>query len=285
MNAFAPAAATVPDHVDRGPAFTLPKSGKVERLPFTIKIVQSEIELLKAIRVRHTAYGRHLPELGEALKEPEAMDFDADVTILLAESKLDGSPLGTARIQTNAFRPLSVERSIELPAHMQGHRLAEVTRLGVETGRIGREVKIALVKASFMYCERNAIEWAIAAGRAPIDQQYEALLFSDLYQDQGFVPLKHAGNIPHRVMAFEIGTGHARWTAARHPLLDFFSNTEHPDISVDRRESLAMGAAGCTMGPGLADATTAENGSVDDNGAASLYSYSNTISSDRHDNA
>ncbi|HYC43344.1 MAG TPA: hypothetical protein VEB70_10200 [Noviherbaspirillum sp.] len=235
---------TVPHRILGGHALTLPGTGKVERLPFTIRIVQTESELLKAIRVRHTAYARHLPELGEALKEPEAMDFDADVTILLAESKLDGSPLGTARIQTNAFRPLSVERSVDLPAHMQGHRLAEVTRLGVETGRIGRVVKIALVKASFMFCERSGIEWAIAAGRAPIDQQYEALLFSDVYPDQGFVPLQHAGNIPHRVMAFEIGTGHARWSAACHPLLDFFSNTEHPDISVDRREPLPMAATG-----------------------------------------
>lgn len=244
MNKFAPqTAAAVPHRIHGGLAFTLPDTAKVERLPFTIRIVQSESELLKAIRVRHTAYARHLPELGEALKSPEAMDFDTDVAVLLAESKLDGSPLGTARIQTNVFRPLSVERSIDLPGHMQGRRLAEVTRLGVETGRIGRIVKVALVKASFMYCERHGVEWAIAAGRSPIDQQYEALLFSDIYPDQGFVPLQHAGNIPHRVMAFEIGTGHARWTAARHPLLDFFSNTEHPDISIDRREPVASMAA------------------------------------------
>jgi hypothetical protein len=215
---------------------------KVERLPFTIRVVQSESDLFKAIRVRHTAYSRHLPELGESLKEPEALDYDSDVAVLLAESKLDGSPLGTARIQTNSARPLCVEQSIALPDHMQGHRLAEVTRLGVETGRIGRLVKVALVKASFMYCERNGIEWAIAAGRSPIDQQYEALLFSDIYPGQGFVPLQHAGNIPHRVMAFEIGSGHARWTAAKHPLLDFFSHTDHPDISVDRREPLAESA-------------------------------------------
>lgn len=226
-------------------AFALSGAARVERLPFTIRIVQGESELLKAIRVRHTAYARHLPELGEALREPEAMDFDADAVILLAQSKLDGSPLGTARIQTNAFRPLSVERSIDLPAHMQGRRLAEVTRLGIETGRMGRVVKIALVKACFMYCERYGIEWAIAAGRSPIDQQYEALLFSDLYPEHGFVPLQHAGKIPHRIMAFEICTGHARWAEAHHPLLDFFSNTEHPDISIDCRKSVApMAAAG-----------------------------------------
>lgn len=228
--------------INGGIGFPRVGTTKVERLPFTIRVVQSESDLFKAIRVRHTAYSRHLPELGDMLKEPEALDYDNDVAVLLAESKLDGSPLGTARIQANAAHPLCVEQSIALPAYMQGQPLAEVTRLGVETGRIGRLVKVALVKASFMYCERHGIRWAIAAGRAPIDQQYEALLFSDLYPGQGFVPLQHAGNIPHRVMAFEIGTGHARWTAAKHPLLDFFSHTDHPDISVDRREPLAGSA-------------------------------------------
>jgi len=214
------------------------QSAKVERLPFTIRVVESESDLHKAIRVRHAAYSRHLPELGAVLKEPEAMDYDHDVVVLLAESKLDGTPLGTARIQTNTARPLCVEQSIVLPAHLQGRRLAEVTRLGVETGRIGRLVKVALVKASFMYCEQHKVDWAIAAGRSPIDQQYEALLFSDIYPEQGFVPLQHAGNIPHRVMAFEIASGHARWSAAKHPLLGFFSHTHHPDISVDRRAVL-----------------------------------------------
>jgi hypothetical protein len=214
----------------------------VERLPFTIRVVQSESDLFKAIRVRHAAYSRHLPELADALREPEELDYHGAAVVLLAESKLDGSPLGTARIQTNAVRPLCVERSIALPGYMQGQRLVEVTRLGVESGRIGRLVKIALVKASFMYCERNHVRWAIAAGRAPIDRQYEALLFSDLYPGQGFVPLQHAGNIPHRVMAFDISTGRARWTAAKHPLLDFFSLTDHPDISVNRRETLGGSA-------------------------------------------
>lgn len=213
---------------------TQSESMKTERLPFTVRLVQSESDLYKAIRVRHAAYSRHLPELGERLKTPEAMDHDSDVAVLLAESKLDGTPLGTARIQTNTWRPLCVEQSVALPAYMQGRNLAEVTRLGVENGRVGRLVKVALVKACFQYCERHDIDWAIAAGRAPIDQQYAQLLFEDLYPEQGFVPLRHAGDLPHRVMAFEIASGHARWSAAKHPLLNFFSYTNHPDISVER---------------------------------------------------
>jgi hypothetical protein len=33
-------------------------------------------------------------------------------------------------------------------------------------------------------------------------------------------------------MAFEIATGEARWSAARHPMLGFFRHTHHPDIDI-----------------------------------------------------
>jgi hypothetical protein len=225
-----------------------------ERLPFTVRRVENEDSLAKAVRIRHAAYARHLPDFARTLAAPEACDYADDTVVLLAESKLDGSPLGTARIQTNCHSPLHLEESIALPAWLQGRRLAEVTRLGIEEGRIGRIVKIALIKASFEYCEQNGIEYAVVTGRTPIDRQYEQLLFSDVFEDKAPVPLRHVGNIPHRVMAFEIATGEQRWSAARHPLLGFFRHTRHPDIDIAQYEAgLAQPAARAhRMAPSLA---------------------------------
>ncbi|WP_288380464.1 hypothetical protein [uncultured Massilia sp.] len=204
----------------------------VERLPFTIRRVETESDLLKAVHIRHAAYARHVPEFARTLAEPEAADYEMDTIVLLAESKLDGSPLGSTRIRTNFFRPLGVEESIELPDWLQGRRLVEATRLGIDEGRVGRMVKAALIKACFMYCEDNAIDYSVATGRPPVDRQYEQMLFTDVFPDQGPVPLRHVGNIPHRVMAFEIATFEQRYTEARHPLLNFFFNTHHPDIDI-----------------------------------------------------
>jgi hypothetical protein len=205
-----------------------------ERLPFTVRLVHSAKDLTKAVKVRQAAYARHVPDLAATMLVPELLDFDNDVVILLAESKLDGSPIGTARIQTNFTRRMSLEDSVELPDWLQGKRMADVTRLGIGEGRIGFMVKLALIKACFEYCEQNGVEWAVVAGRAPIDRQYEQLLFQDVFPGQGFIPMADAGNIPHRVMAFEIASGHARWRAAKHPLLKFFKYTRHPDIDVSR---------------------------------------------------
>jgi hypothetical protein len=204
----------------------------IERLPFTIRRVQSDEDMWKAVRVRHAAYARHVPEFAKTLIVPEQCDYDSDAVILLAESKLDGTALGSTRIQTNFTQALHVESSVELPLWLQTRRMAEVTRLGIEEGRIGRLVKIALIKACFEYCEQNKVDWAVVTGRTPIDRQYEQLLFCDVCADKRPVPLRHVGNIPHRVMAFEIATGEARWEAAQHPLLNFFRHTRHPDIDI-----------------------------------------------------
>jgi hypothetical protein len=232
----------------RPPAFTTLSRAQMpaERLPFTIRRVENEESLLKAVAIRHAAYARHVPEFARSLALPEACDYEEDTVVLLAESKLDGTPLGTARIRTNEHHPLHIEESVVLPHWLQGRALGEVERLGVSEGRIGHVVKVALVKAFFDYFENSGIDYAVIAGRAPVDRQYEQLLFSDVFGEKEMVPLCHAGNMPHRVMAFEIATGEARWRAAAHPLLKFFRQTHHPDIDVGvalRRTVVAPAAA------------------------------------------
>lgn len=207
----------------------------IERLPFTIKRVQTDDDMRKAVQIRHAAYSRHVPEFAQTLREPEHSDYEDSTIVLLAESKLDGSPLGSMRVQTNQRRQLHVEESIALPALLQGRRLAELSRLGVDGGRIGRLVKIALFKGCFEYCEDNQIDYLVLTGRAPVDRQYEQLLCTDVFEDKMPVPLRHVGNIPHRVMSFDIATGQQRWEAANHPLLTFFRHTRHPDIDIGKK--------------------------------------------------
>ena len=207
----------------------------VEWLPFTVKRVESEADLRKAVQIRHAAYSRHVPAFAQTLTAPEPSDYAEGTIVLLAESKLDGSALGSMRVQTNEYGPLSVEQSIELPDGFKNRRLAELSRLGVDAGRTGRLVRIALFKACFDYCEDNQIDYLVLTGRAPVDRQYEQLLCTDIFDDKAPIPLRHVGNIPHRVMSFEIATGEARWKAANHPLLNFFRRTSHPDIDSSSR--------------------------------------------------
>ncbi len=212
-----------------------------ERLPFTVRVVRNDADLSKAVSIRAAAYGRHMPEFGEKLRMPEAIDGEPGVAVLLAESKLDGTPLGTLRIQNNAYMPLKVEQSVALPRWLRDRPLAEVSRLGIVGGTIGRLVKIVLIKAAFQYCEQDGVDWAVVAARAPLDRQYDQLMFEELYPEQGFIPMRHGNNIPHRVLAFEIETGAQRWTEAQHPLLKFFVHTNHSDIDVRVEREMSFG--------------------------------------------
>ncbi len=204
-----------------------------ERLPFTVRVVRSETALYKAVAIRQAAYARHMPVLAERLRAPEPLDHDQGSVVLLAESKLDGSPLGTMRIQTNRFDPLSIEQAggVELPAWIENKSQAEATRLGVDLGRTGRLVKTVLFKAFFLYCVEANIEWMVIGARSPLDRQYEALLFQDLFPGQ-YIPMRHFNNIPHRVLAFEVGTAEERWASANHPLYNFVFRTQHPDLDL-----------------------------------------------------
>jgi hypothetical protein len=203
-----------------------------ELLPFTVRLVGDDEDLGKAVQIRHQAYARHLPEFAQTLKNPEAADAESGVVVLLAESKLDGSPLGTMRIQTNQFKPLCLEQSVVLPEWLRRRRLAEATRLAVTNESVGRMVKTVLFKAYFQYCLQTGIEWMVIAGRSPIDRQYERLMFEDVFPGMGYIPLLHASNLPHRVMSFNIDTAEQRWSQAKHPLLGFMCHTRHPDIEL-----------------------------------------------------
>lgn len=220
----------VPESSARRESTTAPM--KEERLPFRVRLVRNEVDVSKAVQVRHSAYARHVPVLAEKLLHPEASDYQAGVAVLLAESKLDGSPLGTMRIQTNQFRALSLEQSVNLPAWIKGARLAEATRLGVDQGHMGALAKAVLFKAFYLYCIDAGINWMVITARKPLDRQYESLMFDDLVPGSGYLPMRHVGNIPHRVLCFEVATAAARWEAARHPMFAFMTQTIHPDIEL-----------------------------------------------------
>jgi hypothetical protein len=83
-------------------------------LPFTVRMVVSEADLVRAVEVRYAAYQRHAAPFAETLRAPEPLDRAPGTVVLLAEDKSDRAAVGTMRIQTNAFEPLVLEQSIAL---------------------------------------------------------------------------------------------------------------------------------------------------------------------------
>ena len=199
-------------------------------------------DLAKAVDTRHTAYARHVAALAAKLKQAEPEDSSDGIVILLAESKVDGSALGTMRIHANHAAPLPIEQSIQLPDQFRSLRLVEATRLGVASGKQGLMVKMALFKAFYLYCKTSDVDAMVIAGRSPLDRMYQRLMFEDVYPGLGFIELAHANNLPHRIQSLNLHTVEARWAQANHPMFDFFIRTHHPDVELGETRAVQRNA-------------------------------------------
>lgn len=201
-----------------------------ESLPFVVRCVRNEAELAKAVAIRRSAYGRHVPELAARFAAPEPSDLDGSSRVLVALAKLDGMPLGSMRFRTNENQPLDLEQSVRLPDSLRSKVLTEATRLAVSQAAVGRVVKAMLMKAMFLHCEASGVDCMVVTARHPMDRFYNWLLFEDVFPDGDFIPMAHVGMIPHRVLSCDLVATKRRWFECDHPWYSLFFGTHHPDI-------------------------------------------------------
>jgi len=210
---------------------------RTETLPFRVEIA-TEAQMDGVIQLRAASYGKHLPELGAKLREAEAADFELGCEVLVATSKLDGSVLGTLRTHANVVAPLPLEQSLNLPARFRHKRMVESTRLCIKGNPGSSVVRTALFKAFHSYCLAQNADWMMATGRRPVDRMYDGLLFQDVGDQNHFYPMTFTGGVPHRVMCLAPVQVQTLWTAALHPLTEFFFERNHPDIDISGAKKL-----------------------------------------------
>lgn len=199
-------------------------------LPFWIAIAQSERELELAAKARHQAYGKHLPQLGEKLAQPDDDDRHADSAVLLAYSKLDGSCIGTVRVQIAEQQKLRLEESYLLPSALRAGRIAEISRLAIPARSNGLALRLMLIKAAYWYSRANLVDRCFLCVRYPVDRQYRRFDLQDVLPPDEFVPMQHIGMIPHRVLWFDVFKIEARWMLTSNPLHSVYFSSSHPDL-------------------------------------------------------
>ena len=212
-----------------------PAAGTTARqypLPFRVRIVRNGEQLTRAVEIRAQAYSKHIPTLGEILARPEQDDLDTSALVFLAESKRTGDPLGTLRVQTNFDHPLPIEQYAPLPEEYNQVPMAEVSRLAVRARNSGTLVKLALFKALHRYCLAKQIQCIVIGARPPLDRDYIALGFKDVFPDKQLRVLNSTGGIAHRILSADLIDSERAWIEARHPLYDFMSRRFHPDIEI-----------------------------------------------------
>lgn len=213
------------------PAHQSSIADRLRSLPFRIRAADDEETFKKAAVLRQEAYHRHLPQFSNGLFEPEKSDFAPGCVLFVAESKLDGSILGSVRVHTTLFDPLPLQSSIELPAEYGRSTLGEAARLCVSRDRPGSLVKALLCKAYALFCAEQGVDRLVVTARAPLDRQYEAMGFVDVYPDVSFISMKHVGGVEHRVLTERVDDVIPNFLRLSHPYHEIFTQ-EHPDFDL-----------------------------------------------------
>jgi hypothetical protein len=200
---------------------------------FELRIAGSTEDLEAACKVRSLAYGRHTPSLQEQLSRPEQLDTSPGVVVLVCRDKHSGRAVASARVQTNAYGPLLIERSIVVPADIACDSRAEITRLSVIPGG-DPQAKLALFKGVYLCCLAMQVRWMIVGARSDsLRVQYERLGFEPLRPGvihAEMVPLVHTGNLPHHVLRFDVTSAERHWHEHSNGLYRFMFRTFHPDV-------------------------------------------------------
>jgi hypothetical protein len=217
-------------------------------LSFSIRLAGSPQALRAACDVRQRAYAHHLADASR-FADPEPLDSAPGTAVLLGRDKASGRGIGTARIQSSAFAPLMLESSLILPAWLAGRPRAEITRLAVVPGA-DPLVKLCLMKACYLYCLANQLRWMVIGARnEALVRNYRRLGFRDVLAPGDRVPLRHAGGLPHHILAFDLVAAERTWLAGAHPLYAFMIETYHADLQLFEhagaaaREAVPLAAA------------------------------------------
>jgi hypothetical protein len=202
----------------------------IATLPFTLERVQDEEGLLEAAAVRSLSYGHHAENLRDRFAVPDEIDFAPDTVVLLCRDKLNRDPVGTARVQSSHRTQLLIDQCVDLPSAMRSEVRAEITRLAARPGADAL-VRLALWKAVFLVCLSEQVRWMVIGARnEALVRAYRSIGFADIHPDESMVPLPYAGNLPHRILAFNVTTAERSWYERQHRMYGFMFETTHPDI-------------------------------------------------------
>lgn len=212
-----------------------------ESLSFTLRPAVSDNDVRLACKVRAEAYGRKVEAYRNTMLTPDDVDQSPWTTIYLCEDKMSGEPVGTMRIQSTADGgALEIEKHVRIPAALESHGRAEISRLSAAAGA-DPFVRLALWKAGYLHCMATRVRWLVLGVRKPgLLRAYEKMGAEDL-TDPAVLP--YAGNLMYRILGLDVLSAESKWQAKNHPLLQFMVATTHPDIQMPLMHHLPAGVS------------------------------------------
>ena len=156
---------------------------RTELLSFTLRRAETHQDLLRACKVRASAYGYKAPEYRESMAQPDLIDASPWTTVFICEDKISVA-VGTMRVQTREHDrgELEMERYVKLPDYLQSATCSEVTRSAAPFGS-DPFVRLALWKAAYLFSASQGISWIVMTVRKPaLIRAYERMGSKDVFR-------------------------------------------------------------------------------------------------------
>lgn len=135
------------------------------------------------------------------------------------------------RVHTNRHSPLPLEKSVQLPEHLQNLTLAEAVRFGIAEGIDGKQARDALFKAFYLVCLALKVDKMVVCARFPVHKLYISLLFEDVFPSGEYIEMAHIGNVKHRLLMLQVNQVEMLWRINNHSLYSYIFQTNHPNIN------------------------------------------------------
>jgi hypothetical protein len=205
-----------------------------EDLPFKLGLVRTGAQFSAVCRVRALAYNRHLPGFGTMLTKPDQLDFAPGVLVIYVQDKETNEVVGTARLQTNFFRPLLITDDYLLPTWLSSTACAEITRFAILPGykMATAALNRLIVKACYQFCVASQVNWIVIGARKSLARGYLSFGYKDIDTSPTFIRLEYANNLEHRILYFDVNAAERNWFNSDHPDYEFMYKTFHPDIEL-----------------------------------------------------
>jgi hypothetical protein len=203
----------------------------IQELPFSIVISRDDATSSRLLATRIRAFNRHAHPFKSSEYFQSTLKVDSAL-LLSAELKNSGESVGSVRIESNVTERFYFEN--EATTDDLEKKIVSIcaSRLSATEGPLGKIVKLALVKALYLYAHANQCAYVYAF----VDKARLRL-----YRNLGFVPaidgnpnleLKCHDYLPMQLVRSEVGNFQKRLSESDETLAAFFFSTRHPDVKV-----------------------------------------------------
>jgi hypothetical protein len=204
----------------------------IEELDFRVRIARTGEVFERAVSVRNEAFTRHGHPFSRTRFIVESADLSEASIVLCAEDKRNGEPLGAMRIEDNRIGELKLNRELEIPKHYLDVPAILVSRLTVQSGKVGHLARNALCKAMYLYAVAVQAQFIFVVAKPPRDRLYKPMGFKPIFDDDRLVEIASNSNVPAKVLVARVRDFESLWREQQHPLHSFVVDTYHPDLEL-----------------------------------------------------